>query len=105
MSTTYPHARLPSGRMPGIPAGRYARDRSADPSIKHLEVYPQIGNAIAEARIAARLTQAELAACVDLTRTSLVNIECGRQRLTIQMLYDLAEVLEVDPKSLLPEAR
>ncbi|HXT35016.1 MAG TPA: helix-turn-helix transcriptional regulator [Chloroflexota bacterium] len=69
------------------------------------EVYGHIGREIRAARHRRGMTQAELGACVELTRASLNNIEAGRQRLTIQMLYDIASILGVDPCSLLPRAR
>lgn len=67
------------------------------------EVYSSIGARIRTTRQQRGLTQQALADAVELTRTSINNIEFGRQRLSIQMLYDIAEVLHVAPKSLLPD--
>lgn len=73
-------------------------------SVSRHEVYPHIGQQIRIHRERLRMTQAELADAVEILRTSVTNIEAGRQRLTIQGLYDIAEVLKINPKSLLPEA-
>jgi transcriptional regulator with XRE-family HTH domain len=50
------------------------------------------------------LTQEELAARVKLSRTSIANIEAGRQRVPLHMIYTFAQALSVAPESLLPEA-
>jgi transcriptional regulator with XRE-family HTH domain len=39
------------------------------------------------------LTQAELAARMRLSRTSIANIEAGRQTITVQTLYEFADAL------------
>jgi len=48
------------------------------------------------------MTQGELARLVGMTRTSISNIEGGRQKLQIHTLYDVAQALEVPPEALLP---
>jgi transcriptional regulator with XRE-family HTH domain len=48
------------------------------------------------------MTQEELAGLVSLTRTSITNVEKGRQKLLLHTLSDIAEALEVDLASLLP---
>lgn len=40
-----------------------------------------------------RMTQAELAALVDLERTSITNIEKGAQKLSLHVLYKICDVL------------
>jgi len=67
-------------------------------------IYEKIGKRIADVReqVTPRLSQARLANRVSLSRTSIVNIECGRHRIQIHVLYDIARVLEVDPRDLLP---
>jgi len=47
------------------------------------------------------LNQAELAARVKLERTSVVNIEAGRQRLLLHTIEDFARALGTTPKHLL----
>lgn len=48
------------------------------------------------------LTQEELASRAGLSRTSVVNIEHGRQGVSLATLYDLARALDAAPASLLP---
>lgn len=65
-------------------------------------LYMAVGAAIREARKGAGLTQEVLASAVNVSRTSIVNIESGRQRLPIDLLFDIADVLGVEAASLLP---
>jgi transcriptional regulator with XRE-family HTH domain len=46
----------------------------------------------------------ELAKKVNLSRTSIANIEKGRQHVTIDALWRIATLLKVDPHQLLPTA-
>lgn len=64
--------------------------------------YEDIGRRIRLYRESRGLTQMELAEASALTRTSIVNIERGRQRFLVHTLLDLARVLRVDPQDLLP---
>lgn len=50
------------------------------------------------------LTQEELAGRVKLSRTSIANIEAGRQRVPLHMIYTFAQALGVAPEALLPGA-
>ncbi|MBU6430514.1 MAG: helix-turn-helix domain-containing protein [Cyanobacteria bacterium REEB65] len=50
-----------------------------------------------------RMTQSELASVVGLTRTSVVNIEQGRQRPTLHAICEMAEAMRIDVAALLPE--
>lgn len=65
-------------------------------------LYEATGELIRKARTARKLTQTELAAGVGLTRTSVVNIEKGRQKLLLHTLFGFAAVLGVEPVDLLP---
>ena len=73
------------------------------PNLKH--VYPAIGERIREARKKKYMTQARLAELVSMTRTSITNIEKGRQKLLVHTLYNLANALGVHPEDLLPAER
>jgi transcriptional regulator with XRE-family HTH domain len=73
----------------------------ASPS-KHDELYRRAGELIREARRNRRLTQSDLGTAVGLTRTSIVNIERGRQKLLLHTLFEFADVLGVEPEALLP---
>jgi DNA-binding XRE family transcriptional regulator len=67
-------------------------------------LYEFIGKRIADARHRSRprISQARLANLVKLSRTSIVNIECGRHRIQIHVLYEIARMLGSDPRQLLP---
>ena len=65
-------------------------------------LYRRIGGAIKATRQARGLTQAQIADAVGVLRTSVANIEAGRQRLPIDLLYDIADALRCDPRELLP---
>jgi transcriptional regulator with XRE-family HTH domain len=68
-------------------------------------LYEIVGRRVREARKAAKLTQEELATRVDLTRTSVTNIEKGRQKLLLHTLFDLAAEMKVPVAQLLPVER
>ena len=65
-------------------------------------IYSALGRIIRNGREAAGLTQDKLAARVGLTRTSITNIEQGKQRIQIHTLYDIAQALNLSPRALLP---
>lgn len=71
-----------------------------------LELYREIGRRIANARRnrEARVSQEELAQNIGLSRTSVVNIERGRHRIQIHVLYAIARFLGVEAVDLLPSA-
>jgi len=60
-----------------------------------LEVYKLIGQRVRVAREKCGLSQERLAERVDLTRTSITNIEKGRQKLLVHTLFLISEVLAV----------
>ena len=65
-------------------------------------LYWTVGCAVRKARISKGISQQELADLVEMRRTSIVNIEGGRQRLPITTLYDIADALGVQATTLLP---
>lgn len=69
-----------------------------------LGIYSQIGQRIAKLRKSRdpRLKQEDLASAAHLSRASMVNIERGRHRVQIHVLYDIARALGVEPRDLLP---
>lgn len=67
-------------------------------------VYALVGQAIKEKRELAGLTQEGLAQRVSLTRTSITNIEKGRQRILVHTLFQIAEALLIEPSALLPQS-
>jgi transcriptional regulator with XRE-family HTH domain len=67
--------------------------------------YIELGRCIREARLKNNLTQEALAALVSLTRTSVTNIEKGRQQVLVHTLLDIATALGVPPDVLLPKTK
>lgn len=65
--------------------------------------YKEFGKLLKDMRITAELTQSELAERVGLSRTSVTNIEVGRQKIPLHLLYELASSLGVEPAALLPK--
>ena len=61
-----------------------------------------IGNNIRKIRKSRNLNQDDLSKMVDLSRTSIVNIEQGIQQLTIDNLYKIASVLNCNPHDIIP---
>lgn len=60
------------------------------------EFYLSLGRAIKARREALNLTQSALAAQMGLSRTSITNIERGRQRLLIDQFCRIAGILRCD---------
>lgn len=65
-------------------------------------LYRAVGEAIRSTRLAQDMTQEQLAKAVGFLRTSVVNIEAGRQRVPLATLYDIADALGVQATALLP---
>jgi transcriptional regulator with XRE-family HTH domain len=63
--------------------------------------YSQVGEKIRERR-GKNLSQEALAMAVGLTRSSISNIEKGRQKLLLHTLIDIANALNVEAAALLP---
>jgi transcriptional regulator with XRE-family HTH domain len=66
------------------------------------ELYTFVGQRICEIRSGKRMTQASLAISVGLNRTSITNIEKGRQKILLHTLFEIASALKTEPKNLLP---
>jgi transcriptional regulator with XRE-family HTH domain len=64
--------------------------------------YKQVGEKIRTQR-GKNLSQEALASAIGLTRTSISNIENGRQKMLLHTLADIAAALKVDAASLLPD--
>jgi transcriptional regulator with XRE-family HTH domain len=67
--------------------------------------YEAFGRIIRDARLAAGLTQAQLGSRLDLTRSSIANVESGRQRLQVHQLAVISESLDVEIEKLVPSLR
>jgi len=66
--------------------------------------YEEVGRRIRDARESRKpsITQKDLADLVGLTRTSITNLEHGRQKCLLHTLAEIAVVLHVQPASLIP---
>jgi DNA-binding XRE family transcriptional regulator len=65
-------------------------------------LYQKLGQKLRQKREAANLTQAKLAEDVGVLRTSITNIEAGRQKAPLYLIYELCAVLQIDVKDVLP---
>jgi transcriptional regulator with XRE-family HTH domain len=68
------------------------------------DLYPAVGAVLREARKARGLTQQQVAASVNLTRSSIANIESGRQHLPLHSWVGICQVLGVDPAGVISRA-
>src|SRR5438067_1112551 len=68
------------------------------------ELYIDFGIRLRVARKKARLSQAALGSLVGLSRTSITNIEAGRQQLTLHAFMAMAKAVGLPASSLLPDA-
>lgn len=66
-------------------------------------IYKEFGKLLKKSRTAANLTQEALAKRVGLSRTSITNIEKGRQHINLHMLYVLSNSIGIRPSDLLPD--
>ena len=82
----------------------YLSPASYDPGVKAGDTYRALGRIVRERREASDLTQADLAHAIGLGRTSVANIEAGRQSVLVHQLYGLAQALGCEPRDLLPPA-
>lgn len=79
-------------------------DRPADS--RNDVIYREVGRKIQRARNRQmpKKTQQQLAADVGLERTSITNIEHGRQKILLHTFVRIAQALQVLPETLLPDA-
>jgi DNA-binding XRE family transcriptional regulator len=62
--------------------------------------YVLFGEAVRKARDHLGLTQQQIADALGLTRTSITNIEAGRQRVLLGDIFAFAKALNCSPRSL-----
>lgn len=60
-------------------------------------LYQRLGYALRDQRLKLWYSQADIAKKVGLTRTSIVNIEAGRQRIRVDQIEDFAHALRLRP--------
>jgi DNA-binding XRE family transcriptional regulator len=68
------------------------------------DLYPTIGTLLHEARERRGLTQHQVAHTLNLTRSSVANIEAGRQRMPLHTWVVLCQTLGVDPADVISRA-
>lgn len=66
------------------------------------QFYVEVGKLLLAARQKAGLTQEQLAKEVGLTRTSVTNMERGRQKILLHTLADIARVLKTSVGAMVP---
>lgn len=66
------------------------------------EFNKRFGQLLAKRRKLARVSQEKLAELLGLTRTSVTNIERGRQPIQLHTLYAIADALGIEPTDLMP---
>jgi transcriptional regulator with XRE-family HTH domain len=67
------------------------------------DLFEIIGKKIRDFRENMKMSQTVLGEKVELTRSSVANIESGRQKVQIDTLYKIAQILEVEIQDLLPK--
>jgi len=67
------------------------------------DFYALVGSKVRSARVAAEISQEFLANKVGLTRSSVANLEAGRQRIALHLFAAIAHALNKDACELLPE--
>lgn len=65
-------------------------------------LYQLIGERIRRARQSTPLSQARVAKKLGMSRASIVNIEAGRQRAPVHVLWQIAELLGTEVRLLIP---
>ena len=70
---------------------------------KDRQFYRAFGVKLARARKKSKLKQEALAIAVGLSRTSITNIERGRQPVQFHLVIELAEILDVNLTMLMPD--
>jgi transcriptional regulator with XRE-family HTH domain len=66
------------------------------------ELHLHIGIELRKARKALGATQRDVADAVGLKQHSISNIEAGKQRISLDQLYDICRFLNLDPQKVLP---
>lgn len=65
-------------------------------------LYSVVGERLKQRRLEANVTQAQLAEAAGVLRTSVTNIEAGRQKPPLHLLYRMCLALDVEVSSILP---
>lgn len=65
--------------------------------------YTVVGSRVRRARAGRGMSQAALAQQIGFTRSSVANLEAGRQRVALHLFVQIARALECSPSVLIPE--
>jgi len=68
------------------------------------EFASRLGRLVAQRRTEAGMSQKAFGDALGLSRTSIANIESGRQAVSLYTVYVMADVLRRDPADLMPSA-
>src|SRR5437588_4369225 len=79
-----------------------SKTQPADQDFQRKQFYREVGMRIKALREKKRLTQETIAISVSLSRTSLTNIERGRQKLLLHTFANIASLLGVTISELVP---
>lgn len=63
-------------------------------------IYKIIGQRVREYRIARQLTQEDISEKLQMSRPSITNIESGKHRIQIHILYELAKLFDIPIQNL-----
>jgi transcriptional regulator with XRE-family HTH domain len=66
------------------------------------KLFSMIASAVKAERTKMEKSQEELAKMVDLDRSTITNIEVGRQKITLPVLYSICAALKLELTSVLP---
>jgi len=70
--------------------------------VDETRLYQIIGTRLKQRRSELGITQAHLAAAAGVLRTSVTNIESGRQKPPLSLLYKLCEALDAEVAAIVP---
>lgn len=73
--------------------------------INDVAIYQMVGEQLRRRRIDLGLSQADLGEAVGMLRTSIANIEAGRQRPPLHMLYRLCAALGLEVAEIIPSQK
>lgn len=65
--------------------------------------YAVVGSRVRSVRTDRGMSQAALARQIGFTRSSVANLEAGRQRIALHLLVQIARALDNEPGALIPE--
>jgi transcriptional regulator with XRE-family HTH domain len=65
-------------------------------------LYKDFGAQVRKHRERLEFTQEELGLQIGLSRTSITNIERGRQHMALHQIFEISRVLKIPPSTLLP---